>query len=754
MEFKEYIGADCICSCEEEFEEVFEEVFMEADKLQIQDIIDQAKQYNPASDSGLLLRAYELAALAHAGQLRDSGEEYVSHPLHVSKIITDLQLDDASIAAGLLHDVVEDTPYSLDYLDKEFGNEIARLVDGVTKLSRLEYRSRQERQAENLRKMFLAMASDIRIILIKLADRLHNMQTLRYHNSLKRQREIAEETKTIYAPLAHRLGIFKIKSQLEDLALESLEPDKYQALVKQMTMERQEREHYLELMSDIIMDNLHKAGISAEISSRSKNYYSIYAKMLRQQKNLSEIFDLNAVRVIVDTVVDCYGVLGVVHTLWKPIPGRFKDFVAMPKNNMYQSIHTTVIGENGVPLEVQIRTHDMHRIAEYGIAAHWRYKEGRSADADFEKKIEWLRQMLEWQQDLDSPKEFVETVKSDLFSDSVFVFSPKGDVYELSAGSCPIDFAYRVHTQVGHQCVGSKVNKRIVPLDYQLGNGDIIEILTNKNSHPSRDWLKIVRTQTAKNRINQWFNREAREVKLAQGRELLEKECQKYQHDPDAILKPDKLLEAANRLGFTHPDDLYVAVGSGSVTVYQAISKIKADYRQDVAQKPKIREFDEHKNRGQGVWVAGIDNVAMNFARCCKPLPGDSIVGYITRGRGVSIHREDCNNIANYRKQEPDRLIEAGWYEHTHGVFQVELKILATNRDRLTIDIMATIADSKIIVNALHITFDPKTQIATVLVKLEVSSLDQLTHLLARLMRVPDVLEAGRVTSPGRTIDN
>jgi GTP pyrophosphokinase len=696
----------------------------------------------------LLLRAYELAALAHAGQLRDSGEEYVSHPLHVGKIITDLQLDDTSIAAGFLHDVVEDTPYSLDYLAKEFGEEIARLVDGVTKLSRLEYRSRQERQAENLRKMFLAMASDIRIILIKLADRLHNMQTLRFHSSLKRQKEIAEETKTIYAPLAHRLGIFRIKSQLEDLALESLEPDKYEALVKQMTMERQEREHYLELMCDIIMDNLRKAGISAEISSRSKNYYSIYAKMLRQQKNLSEIFDLNAVRVIVDTVVDCYGVLGVVHTLWKPIPGRFKDFVAMPKNNMYQSIHTTVIGENGVPLEVQIRTHDMHRIAEYGIAAHWRYKEGRSADADFEKKIEWLRQMLEWQQDLDSPKEFVETVKSDLFSDSVFVFSPKGDVYELSAGSCPIDFAYRVHTQVGHQCVGSKVNKRIVPLDYRLENGDIVEILTNKNSHPSRDWLKIVKTQTAKNRINQWFNREAREVKLAQGRELLEKECQKYQHDPDAILKPDKLTEAANRLGFSHTDDLYVAVGSGSVTVYQAISKIKADYRQGIAQKPKIREFDERKSRGQGVWVADIDNVAVSFARCCKPLPGDSIVGYITRGRGVSIHRDDCNNIANYRKQEQDRLIEAGWFEQIHGVFQVELKILANNRDRLTIDIMATIADSKIIVNALHITFDPKTRIATVLVKLEVNSLDQLNHLLARLMRVPDVLEAGRVTSP------
>ncbi len=467
----------------------------------IDEIIEKVKEYNPSSDSDMLRRAYQLALQAHGDQKRDSGEPYIMHPLAVAAILADLELDDATIAAGLLHDVAEDTSVTLADIATEFGAEMAKLVDGVTKLSKLEYRSRQEAQAENLRKMLLAMSQDIRVILIKLADRLHNMRTLSSHHSDLRKKEIAEETMEIFAPLAHRLGISKIKWELEDLALRYLEPDKYNSLVEKISMKRVEREAYINELSTLLAEKLKAVGIEADISGRPKNFYSIYNKMKKQKKELNEIYDINAMRIIVDNVKDCYGALGVVHTLWKPIPGRFKDYIAMPKANMYQSIHTTVIGPNGDPFEVQIRTWEMHRISEYGIAAHWRYKEGKSADADFDNKLAWLRQMLEFQTDMKDAGEFMDSVKVDLFVDSVFVFSPRGDVYELPTGATPIDFAYRVHTQVGHQCVGAKVNHRIVPLDYTLQNGDIVEILTAKGSSPSRDWLKIVKTSQAKNKI-------------------------------------------------------------------------------------------------------------------------------------------------------------------------------------------------------------------------------------------------------------
>ncbi|MEG1501274.1 MAG: bifunctional (p)ppGpp synthetase/guanosine-3',5'-bis(diphosphate) 3'-pyrophosphohydrolase, partial [Clostridiales bacterium] len=515
--------------------------------MKIDDLIKKVHDYNSASDSELIMSAYQLALSAHQGQLRDSGEEYICHPLAVADILADLQLDDETIIAGILHDVVEDTEISLEDIREKFGDDVVILVDGVTKLSKLEYRSRQERQAENLRKMFLAMANDIRIILIKLADRLHNMRTLKSHHSAVRQKEIAEETRTIFAPLAHRLGIFKIKNELEDLALSILEPEYFEKLKLRIEKENAQRDVVIQNICLIISESLQSMGIEADISGRSKNYYSIFNKMRSQNKDLGEIFDLTAVRVIVDSVKDCYGVLGVIHTRWKPIPGRFKDYIAMPKENMYQSIHTTVIGDDGNPFEVQIRTWAMHKTAEYGIAAHWRYKEGKSGDADFEKKVEWLRRMLEWQQEMRDAREFVESVKVDLFNDNIYVFSPQGDVYELPSGSCPVDFAYRVHTQIGHQCMGAKVNKRLVPLDHQLHNGDIVEIMITKGRGPNRDWLKLVKTQQAKNKIRQWFRKENRDENISLGRDLLEKECKKYNQDPTQLLKHDKLVEAGKK---------------------------------------------------------------------------------------------------------------------------------------------------------------------------------------------------------------
>ncbi|MDD2221539.1 MAG: bifunctional (p)ppGpp synthetase/guanosine-3',5'-bis(diphosphate) 3'-pyrophosphohydrolase, partial [Clostridia bacterium] len=518
-------------------------------------LIVNIQQYNPSSESDKIRLAFDIAKKAHGGQHRDSGEEYILHPLAVAEILAGLQLDDTAIMAGFLHDVVEDTSVSEQIIKEKFGEKVMALVDGVTKLSKLEFRTQQERQAENLRKMFLAMSHDIRIILLKLADRLHNMRTLKYHRSPERRREIAEETLTIFAPLAHRLGIFSIKSELEDLSLSFLEPEEYQKLNRDLEMVNAQREQQIKSICETLKRHLLEVGIEADISGRCKSRFSIYNKMKKQNKDLSEIFDLNAVRIIVNTVKDCYGALGIIHTRWKPIPGRFKDYIAMPKQNMYQSIHTTLIGDNGEPFEVQIRTWEMHRIAEYGIAAHWRYKEGKSGDADFEQKVEWLRQMLEWQQEMRDAGDFLESVKVDLFQDNIYVFSPKGDVFELQAGSCPIDFAYRVHTQVGHQCTGARVNRRLVPLDTMLHNGDIVEIITTRGKGPNRDWLKVCKTQQAKSKIRQWFRKETRDENITLGRELLEKECKRYNQDPAELLKPSELLAAAKRFNIMSTDD-------------------------------------------------------------------------------------------------------------------------------------------------------------------------------------------------------
>jgi guanosine-3',5'-bis(diphosphate) 3'-pyrophosphohydrolase len=719
--------------------------------LDIKELTKQIKKYNPASDEEFIQRAYDYAAQAHKEQIRFSGEPYINHPLAVAETLVMLQLDDTTIVAGLLHDVVEDTGVTEANIISEFGTEVALLVDGVTKLGRLEYKSKVEQQVENLRKMFLAMAKDIRVILIKLADRLHNMRTLRYHHSVQKQKEIAEETLEIFAPLAHRLGIFKIKWELEDLSLRYLEPDKYYSLVEQIAVKRQEREEYVKEICDTLALKLNQVDISAEVMGRPKNFYSIYKKMVNQQKELSEIYDLLAVRVIVDNVKDCYGALGIIHTLWKPIPGRFKDYIAMPKQNMYQSIHTTVIGPKGEPFEIQIRTWEMHRTAEYGIAAHWRYKEGKSGDKDFDKKLAWLRGMLEWQQDLRDAREFMESIKVDLFTDSVYVFTPKGDVVELPAGSVPIDFAYRVHTQVGHWCIGAKINGKIVPLDYRLANGDIVEILTMKGSGPSRDWSKIVKTSQAKNRIRQWFKKEKRDENLVKGKELIEKEAKKYNQEAAYFLKPEKLAEAAKRFNYMSGDDLLVAVGDGVISPIQVLTKIKEDIRKEKDTSlttPEVKPWSEKGKHSQGVLVRGIDNAMVRLARCCNPLPGDPIIGYITRGRGVSIHRSDCPNIVQSHQHEHERLIEVGWDEGNQGVYQVEIEAISMDRPRLAMDIMSAIADTKTTINSVHARAI-KNKLASVNVKMEIKSLDHLEYIMNKLKRLKDVIEVKRVTPSG-----
>ena len=594
--------------------------------MTLEDLIKQVTSYHPNADLDLINRAFAFASRAHEGQKRKSGEDYIIHPLSVAFILAQLQLDVHTIAAGLLHDVVEDTAATLEELENLFGEQIAKLVDGVTKISRIEYKSQEEQQVENLRKMLLAMAKDIRVILIKLADRLHNMRTLK-HQAEEKQKEIATETLEIFAPLAHRLGIFRLKWELEDLALLYLAPDKYYELVENISMKRQEREEYINHVIEILNQKLTELGIQVNIEGRPKHFYSIYNKMTKQGKELSEIYDLIAVRIIVDTVKDCYGTLGVIHTLWKPIPGRFKDYIAMPKPNMYQSLHTTVVGPSGEPLEVQIRTWEMHRISEYGIAAHWKYKEGKAGDKEFDKKLSWMRQLLEWQRELGDAREFVNTLKTDIFSDRVYVFTPKGDVVELPAGSIPIDFAYKVHTDVGHSCVGAKVNGKIVPLDYSLNTGDIVEILTSKTSGPSRDWLKMVTTSQAKNRIRQWFKKVHREENIQKGKDLLEKEAKKQNLDVE-YLKNQYVTEIAKKYNLTTADDLYALLGEGGFfTPLQIVAKLKEKAIPKDAKEPdsiaiNVRPWVGFGNPSQGVRVIGLDNVMIRLSRCCNPYRG------------------------------------------------------------------------------------------------------------------------------------
>lgn len=734
------------------------------------ELLVKLQKTSPQARHAIVDEAYRFAEVAHRNQLRNSGEDYILHPLEVALILAELEMDEATIAAALLHDVVEDTEYTLADIEREFGPEVALLVDGVTKLGRIEYKSKVEQQVENLRKMFLAMAKDIRVILIKLADRLHNMRTLKYH-SVQKQKEIAQETLEIFAPLANRLGIFRIKWELEDLSFRYLKPQEYYDLVERIALKRREREAYINEVIVQLRDRLTEVEIYADIAGRPKHFYSIYRKMITQHKELNEIYDLTAIRVIVESVNDCYGALGIIHTLWKPIPGRFKDYIAMPKPNMYQSLHTTLIGAHGEPFEIQIRTCEMHRTSEYGIAAHWKYKEGNSkecgskdsgnkaASVNFEQKLSWLRQLLEWQHDSRDAGEFMESLKIDLFADTVFVFTPKGDVVELPAGSCPIDFAYRVHTDVGHRCVGAKINGRIVSLETKLANGDILEILTSKQSGgPSRDWLAFVKTSQAKNRIRQWFKKEQREDNIVRGRESLEREVRKLGLDPTSVLKTESLLAMSKSQNFVGIDDLYAAIGDGILTSNKVLMRLREELTKEEREKLQLAALRQTEGKAptqsygkasHGVRVKGVDNVLVRFSRCCNPLPGDEIIGYITRGRGVSIHRQDCSNILCHSLEERERVVDVVWDAQMDTTYPVDIQIYGIDKPRLVTDVMNVVLDTRTHILGINARVG-KDNIAYIQLRIEIRNLEQLKMVMHKIRRIKEVTEVKRIYSGGK----
>ncbi len=705
------------------------------------------RYYPDLEDWELVERAYNFSVEAHSGQLRESGESYITHPLGVALILTELELDLVTIVAGLLHDVVEDTPVTLDQIQEEFGEEVAALVDGVTKLSRLDFTSKEEQQAETLRKMFIAMAQDIRVVLIKLADRTHNLRTLRYLNTHK-QKEIARETLEIYSPLAHRLGIYMIKWELEDLAFRYLQPDDYFELVDKLAKKRREREKFINRIIWILQDYLSEAGIEAEIQGRPKHLYSIYNKMKVQGKDLSEIYDLTAIRIIVDTVKDCYHTLGIVHTIWKPIPGRFKDFIAMPKPNMYQSLHTTVFAAENELAEIQIRTWDMHRTAEYGIAAHWRYKENVKEAETPDEKLTWLRQLLEWQHDYRDARDFIKDLKGELFTDEVFVFTPKGDVVDLPSGSVTLDFAYKIHTDVGNHCTGAKVNGRLVPLDYQLKTGDMVEVMTSKQGSPSRDWLKLVKTSHAKNKIRNWFKKERREENIEKGREMLDREIKRINTEQRLALKSDLLEEVGRGFNILTVEDLYAAVGYGGISVNQVISRLREEYKRKYGEQekeksvPEVKPVKRPKHQSVGISIQGMEGLLVRVARCCNPVPGDDIVGFITRGRGVSVHRRDCPNLAQ-KNVENGRFLEASWESEPEASYPVEIEITAEDRKNLLADIMSSVNESKVDITAVNARAD-KHNIATIYMTMVVKDQVHLDQIMNKIKKIKEVYEVRR----------
>lgn len=713
--------------------------------LALEPLLDRIRSYHPQADVELVTTAYQLAETAHRGQFRDSGESYLKHPLEVAKILADFELDVATISAGLLHDVLEDTQVTRSQLLKTFGEEICHLVDGVTKLDRIPFQSKEEHQAESLRKMFLAMAEDLRVILIKLADRLHNMRTLR-HLPPDRQRRVATETIEIYTPLAHRLGMWSLKWEMEDLALRYLDPQGYYDLVHRIAKKRQQREGELREVVKTLEERLVEVGLHAEINGRPKHFYSIYQKMRRQGKEIDEIYDLMAVRVIVDSVKDCYGVVGIVHSLWKPVPGRFKDYVAMPKSNMYQSLHTTVIGPTGEPFEIQLRTWDMHRIAEKGIAAHWMYKEGYKTSRDFETKVAWLRQVVEWLREMKDPKEFMDTLKIDLFEDEVFVFTPKGDVKSLPAGATPLDFAFGVHTDIGMRCVGAKVNGRLVPLDYALKNGEIVEILTAKNAAPSQDWLSFVKTSKARNKIRNWLKEERREEGAERGRELLDREIKRLGLDLHDTLRSDRLHDVTRKYGLSSTDDLYAAVGFGKVTVAQVLGRILGPKELEAKRREwklsQTKPLKKVPRTEPAVRVKGIDNMLVRFSKCCNPVPGDAIIGYITRGRGVSVHRMDCRNIA-VNEDDQERRIAVEWNVVGGGCYPVEIQLEAVDRLNLLTNIMVTVSEDKTNIESVNAR-TTKDKIALVSLIVNIKDVAHMNSIIGRLRKVEGVYTVQR----------
>ncbi|MCR5790898.1 MAG: bifunctional (p)ppGpp synthetase/guanosine-3',5'-bis(diphosphate) 3'-pyrophosphohydrolase [Lachnospiraceae bacterium] len=725
-------------------------------------LVEHVKKYHPSDDISMIEKAYRVASEAHKDQYRRSGEHYIIHPLCVAIILAEMQLDKESIAAGILHDVVEDTVMTNEELEREFGSDVALIVDGVTKLERIRYNEdKLEFQADNLRKMFLAMAKDIRVIMVKLADRLHNMRTLQYMPPHK-QIEIARETMDIYAPLAERLGISKVKVELDDLSLKYLEPEVYYDLANKIEIRKAEREQYVQKIVEEVSDQLKKAGIVFSIDGRVKHFFSIYKKMLNQDKTLEEIYDLFAIRILVNTVRDCYAVLGMIHSIYKPIPGRFKDYIAMPKANMYQSLHTTVLKPNEKPFEIQIRTYEMHKTAEYGIAAHWKYKEGSSGkqvkDQEAEK-LSWLRQILEWQKDMSDNREFLSTIKSDMniYTDNVYCFTPNGDVKTLPAGSNPIDFAYSVHSAVGNHMIGARVNGRLVTNDYVIANGDRVEIITSQNSKgPSRDWLNIVKSPQARNKINQWFRNEFKEENITRGREMLIEYCKQKGVDIAKIQKPEYIDAILKKYGFKEWDALRAAVGHGGLKEGQIINKMLEFYEKDhpttITNEEVLKSVEENKkpvtggSRSRaGIIVKGLDDVAVRFSKCCSPIPGDEIVGFITRGRGVSIHRTDCVNIVNLPEEDRVRLIEAEWQTDMvdKGKYLAEINIYCENKQGILSDITKVLSEKNISILSLNARTS-KQGTATVSVSFEVAGKEELNRLIDKLETISEIIDIER----------
>lgn len=720
----------------------------------IDELIDLMKKNNKKSDTKLIRRAYEYAKEKHGDQLRKSGEPYIIHPLQVAYILATIGLDDSTICAALLHDVAEDTEITIKDIEKDFSVEIAEMVDGVTKLGSLKYTSAEEQQVENYRKMFLAMGKDIRVILIKLADRLHNMRTLKY---LKRDRQIAIATETadLYAPLANRLGIYSLKWELEDLSFKYLYPDEYKEIVDGIDKKRDERLQFIELIQDEISTKLKEQKIDAEITGRAKHLYSIYRKMKRDNKTLDQIYDLFALRILVNSVKDCYAALGVVHELYNPMPGRFKDYISVPKPNMYQSLHTTLIGPKGTPFEVQIRTWDMHRIAEFGIAAHWAYKEAnknkKSNVIVQEDKLAWLRESLEWQRDMQDPQEFLKTLKTELFEDEVYVFTPKGQIKVLPNGATPIDFAYSVHAEIGHHMTGCKINSKMMPIVTRLNNGDIVEIITSDQAKgPSRDWLKFVKSSSAKNKIQQWFKKNEREDNIVKGRDLIEKEIKRIGMSYTKLFKNEYVQASLDRYKFNTIDDMYAGVGFGAISSAKIIAKMLEAYKkdnQDAEIEKTIEELAAEKSRinkssNNGVIVKGIDNCLIRFSKCCNPVPGDEIIGFITRGRGVSIHRKDCENVEDLINQK-DRIIDVYWSEKNTASYNVEIQILANDRNGLLADIIKEIQNSKCKLMAVD-SKAHKDRTAETNITIEVENLDVLNTVVKALRKVDSVYEVNR----------
>ncbi len=763
-----------VSMAEEKFEEIFDDgkmseyhEFVNPEDL-YQELIQRVQKYHPSDDISMIQKAYQTAAEAHKDQKRKSGEPYIIHPLNVAIVLADLELDKETIVAGILHDVVEDTIMKEEDLKREFGDDVALLVDGVTKLEKIPLSAggdqpdeKLEMQAENLRKMFLAMAKDIRVILIKLADRLHNMRTLQYKKPESRQR-IAKETLEIYCPIAQRLGISKVKIELDDLSLKYLEPDVYYDLVDKISVRRNVREKYIQSIVDEVSEHIGNAGIKAKIDGRVKHFFSIYKKMKNQDKTLDQIYDLFAVRIIVDTVRDCYAALGVIHEMYKPIPGRFKDYIAMPKANMYQSLHTTLIGSSGQPFEIQIRTFEMHKAAEYGIAAHWKYKEasdGKRVAAQEEEKLVWLRQILEWQRDMSDNREFMKLLKNDLdlFSDNVYCFTPTGEVKNLPAGSTTIDFAYSIHSAVGNRMVGARVNDKLVTIDYEINNGDRIEIITSQNSKgPSRDWLNVVKSTQAKNKINQWFKNELKEDNIIKGKDLLSTYCKARSVVLSDLLKTEYMNAVMRKYGFRDWDSVLAAIGHGALKEGQVVNKMQdlydRDHKKELTNEEVLASIAESGNLAarpatikakSGIVVRGIADLSVRFSKCCSPVPGDEIVGFVTRGRGISIHRTDCVNMMNLPEMERARIIDAEWQAPEKYV--AEIDIYANNRNGLLADITKALTEKNISILSLN-TRISRQGLATMQVSFEVESKEELNRVIDKIRGIESVVDIERAT--------